>query len=173
MMDTAAAGLDGLSPKEQAYFRRSQRMARRFPQGTRHFSNANRIAFRLTRGRLGGKVMGVPIGLLTTTGRRSGRTRTVPVVYLENGGQFLVVASNSGFDAPPAWLLNLRETPDGVLRTRGGIERVVAHELAGSEREENWLRLVKHNAMWGAYQTCTERQLAVVALEPLKHHESD
>ena len=171
-METTTAGLDGLTPKELAYFRRSQSMLRRFPQGSRYFSSANRVAFRLTRGRLGGKMGGAPIGLLTTTGRRSGRSRTVPVIYLDDGMRFLVVPSNSGFDVPPAWYLNLRGNPKAALRTRRGTEQVVAHELTDPEREEVWPRLMEHNPMWGAYQTCTERQLAVVALERPKDHGS-
>ncbi len=165
MVERDAASLKGLTPKEQIYFRRTRRMALRFPWGPRLFSGANRIVFRLTGGHLGGRLLGIPIGLLTTTGRHSGRNRTVPIVYLDDRPRFLVVASNSGFDAPPAWLLNLRMHPDAEMHTQAGVERVVAHELTDLEREEVWARLLEHNAMWGAYQSCTERQCAVVALE--------
>lgn len=157
--------LEGLTPEEERYFLRGRRMVERHPKGPKHFSAAHRVVFRLTRGSVGGTVMGTPIGLLTTTGRRSGRTRTVPVVYLEEETRFLVVASNSGLDAPPAWCLNLRADPHAGMRTRAGHERVVARELAESERTELWPRLLQHNAMWGAYQSCTERQSAVFALD--------
>lgn len=157
--------LNGVTPKQQSSSRRARRMAERFPQAARLFSVANRGLFRWTGGRLGGKLAGVPIGLLTTTGRRSGRSRTVPVVYLEDGSHYLVVASNSGLDSPPSWYLNLRAHPDAEMQTRTGSERVVARELTDVESREIWPRLVEHNPMWGAYQSCTERPLAVVTLE--------
>jgi hypothetical protein len=80
-------------------------------QGQRLFSRANTALFRLSRGRLGGRLRGVPIGLLTTTGRRSGKSRTVPVVYLEDGARYLVVASNSGLDFPPRGTGTSERTP--------------------------------------------------------------
>ena len=75
-----------------------------------------------------------------------------------------MAASNNGFDTPPAWCLNLEANPNAELQTRTGTEHVVALPLTRSEREEIWPRLLEHNPMWGAYQSCTERQFAVVAL---------
>jgi F420H(2)-dependent quinone reductase len=119
----------------------------------------------LAGGRLGWTMQGVQVGLLTTTGRRSGRTRTVPVVYLDDGSRFLVAASNVGLDAPPAWCLNLRAQPNAELHTRTGSEHVVARELTESERDEAWGRLLEYNPVLGGYQSCTGRQIAVFALE--------
>jgi F420H(2)-dependent quinone reductase len=166
MTEPAAAGLEGLTRKQQNYFLRGRRMALRHPKnGPRMFSNANRTVFRLTGGRFGSTLVGVPVGLLTTTGRSSGHSRTVPIIYLDEGSHFLVAASNSGFDAPPAWYLNLRADPSAEIRTRAGTSHVVARELAGPEREEAWRRLVAHNPFVVAYQSCTQRQIAVLALE--------
>ena len=162
--------LEGLTPEEQRYFNRGRRMLERFPKGPRYFSAAHRLVFRLTGGSFGGTVLGSPIGLLTTTGRHSGQTRTVPVVYLDDVSRFLVVASNSGLDLPPAWCLNLRANPEAEIRTRTGAERVIGRELTDSERTELWPRLLSHNAMWGAYQSCTKRQSAVFALEHSRNH---
>lgn len=140
-------------------------MAQRYPKGARLFSNANRALIRLTGRRLGGTMQGLQVGLLTTTGRRSGRTRTVPVICLDDGSRFLVAASNSGLDTPPAWCLNLRAQPNAEIHTRTGSERVVARELTDSEREEAWGRLLEYNPALGGYQSCTERQIALFALE--------
>jgi deazaflavin-dependent oxidoreductase (nitroreductase family) len=93
----------------------------------------------------------------------------VPVVYLDDGSRFMVVASNSGLDSPPAWYLNLRAHTEAQIRTRAGIEHVVAHELTALESEKAWPRLLKHNPMWGAYQSCTERPSAVVSLERIQN----
>jgi deazaflavin-dependent oxidoreductase (nitroreductase family) len=160
--------LGGLTRKEDKYFRSGHRMAERFPKGARLFSKANRVLFRLSGGRVGSRVLGVPVGLLTTTGRRSGRPRTVPVVILDEGSRFLVASSNSGLDSAPAWYLNLRASPNAAMRTRAGTVRVIARELKGSERAEAWVRLEEHNRLLGAYQSCTRRQIAVFALDRLR-----
>jgi len=140
-------------------------MAQRYPKGARLFSKTNRALIRLTGGRLGGTMQGLQVGLLTTTGRRSGRPRTVPVICLDDGSRFLVAASNSGLDAPPAWCLNLRSQPNAEMHTRTGSERVIARELTDPAREEAWTRLLQYNPVLGGYQSCTERQIALFALE--------
>lgn len=167
-----ADDLNGLTPREQRRFRRFRRIVARFPQSRRLFGGAQRAVFRLTGGRLGGTLQGVPVGLLTTTGRRSGRARTVPIGYTDDGSRFLVAASNFGLDRPPAWFLNLRAHPDAEFRTRAGIERVVARELTAPEREDLWPRLLEHHPVWGAAQSSTQRQIAIIALERLQHQKS-
>lgn len=172
MGESDAEGLNGLTPKEQRRFRRFRRMVARFPQIRRVMGGGQRAAFRLTKGRLGGTLQGVPVGLLTTTGRRSGRARTVPIGYTEDGSRFLVAASNFGLDRPPAWFLNLRAHPDAEFRTRAGVERVVGRELTDPEREELWPGLLEEHPVWGAAQSSTHRQIALVALERRQHQNS-
>ena len=67
--------------------------------------------YRATHGRFGGKVQGLPVLLLTTTGRKTGEKRTRPLGYFEHDGTYVVIASNAGFEAQPAWYLNLRSDP--------------------------------------------------------------
>lgn len=124
-----------------------------------------RFVFQLTGGRLGAVMRGIPIGVLTMTGRKSGTARSVPLMYLDDGDRFLVVASNAGLDQPPAWYLNLRANPAAEFRTRGGTVKVTARDLEGEERTSVWPRLVKHNPLYGAFQASTDRTNAVVALE--------
>lgn len=165
-MNCDHAGLvEGLTRKQQQYLRRGRRMASLFPKGSRFFSHVNRVVFGLTRGRIGAEMLGVPVGLLTTTGRNSGRARTVPIVYLDEGTHFLVAPSNSGLDVPPAWYLNLRAQPTAKVCTRTGTDRVVARELTGYELDEAWKRLTMHNPLLGGYQSCTKRPIPVIALE--------
>ncbi len=71
--------------------------------------------YRLTRGRVLGRVAGMPVLLLTTTGRRSGRARTTPLTYFEDGTDLVVVGSNGGEDQAPAWWLNLRDEPHATV----------------------------------------------------------
>ena len=165
MAEPDADGLKSLTPKQQRYVRNGNRMAQRYPKGGQIFSKVNRALIRLSGWRVGGSMQGISIGLLTTTGRRSGRPRTVPVVCLDDGSRFLVAASNSGLDSPPAWCLNLRAQPNAEMHTRAGAERVVAHELTDSEREEGWSRLQAYNPVLSGYQACTKRQIALFALE--------
>jgi F420H(2)-dependent quinone reductase len=160
-----ADGLAGLTPKEQERFLRFRRMVARFPRIRRAMGGGQRAAFRLTGGRLGGTLQGVPVGLLTTTGRRSGRARTVPIGYTDDGSRFLVAASNFGLDKAPAWFLNLRSHPEAEFRTRAGAERVVGRELSDAERDELWPGLLEDHPVWGAAQASTQRQIALVALE--------
>ena len=124
----------------------------------------HRLAFRLTGGRLGGSRRGVTCGLLTTTGRRSGRARTVPIMYLADGDRFLVVAANSGFDPAPAWYLNLLADPSATLRTARATFDVVARELTPDERDASWEKVVRFNPLYGAFQACTDRTIAVLSL---------
>ena len=141
------------------------RVMRRFPRlGVR----SNRIVHRLSGGRIGGHKRGVPIGLLTTVGRRSGKQRTVPLMYMQDGDRFLVVASNAGLDAPPAWYLNLQDNAEATFRPRKEPLPVRGRELSESEQREVWRRMTSHNPLWGAFQECTDRRTAVVALEPAR-----
>ena len=173
MQERGTGGLEGLTPKQQRHFLRSRRMLTRSPRVFRFLGRAHPAIFRLTGGRLGGTMQGTTIGLLTTTGRRSGQTRTVAVGYEDDGARFLVAASNFGLDAPPAWLLNLRAHPDAELHTRAGIEQVVARELTDPEREELWPSLLERHPIWGACQSCTKRQIALVALERRQQPKAD
>lgn len=167
-----ADGTASLTPKQRRYVRNGNWMAQRSPKGGHVFSTVNRGLIRLTGWRVGGSMQGIAIGLLTTTGRRSGRPRTVPVVCLEDGSRFLVAASNTGLDSSPAWCVNLRAQPSAEIATRASRERVIAHELTDSERAEAWSRLVAYNPVLSGYQACTKRQIAVFALERPKERAS-
>lgn len=168
-MEDDADGLAGLTPKERERFLRFRRMVARFPQIRRVMGGGQRVTFRLTGGRLGGTLQGVPVGLLTTTGRRSGRPRTVPIGYTDDGSRFLVAASNFGLDKHPSWFLNLKAHPEAEFRTRAGVQLVVGRELTESEREELWPGLLEDHPVWGAAQASTQRQIALVALERRQH----
>lgn len=115
---------------------------------------------------MGASKRGVPIALLTTTGRRSGRPQTVPLMYLEDGGRFLVVASNAGFDHPPAWFRNLDSRPEATFEPGGDQVPVRARIVDDDERARLWPRLVAHNPLWAGFQSHTDRPTAVVSLEP-------
>ncbi len=165
MAERRQSVIKSLSPQERFDFR----LSRAFPK---FVGRVNRTVYRISGGRVTGAKRGIPIGLLTMTGRRSGKPRTVPLMYFEDEQRFLVVASNGGFDTPPAWYLNLVARPEAEFRTRSGAVKVVAHDLNDGEREDLWPRLVQHNPLWGAFQAFTERQNTAVALERSENHDA-
>src|SRR5437867_5773224 len=80
--------------------------------GQRLFMGLHTFVYRLTGGAVGGKMFNGPVLLLTTTGRKTGKQRTTPLLYIEDGGNLAIVASSGGSDRPPTWWLNLRSNPE-------------------------------------------------------------
>ena len=120
--------------------------------------------YRKTEGRIGANLAGKPMLLLTTTGRKSGQTRTTPVLYYLDGEVPVIVASNNGQDRDPAWCLNLRANPQA--RVRIGREVFTARsEIADpEERARLWLRLEAYNKPYRDYARRTKREIPVVKL---------
>jgi deazaflavin-dependent oxidoreductase (nitroreductase family) len=105
----------------------------------------------------------VPILLLTATGRRSGRARTVPLMYVP-GEEPVLVASNGGNPSHPHWYLNLLAEPRATIEIGGRRAEVVARTAGGEEREELWRRAVAVYPAYADYQRRTGRRLPVVVL---------
>ena len=122
--------------------------------------------YRLTRGRLLGRVGGQPVLLLETAGRRSGRRRTTPLQYLADGEAFVVVAANGGAPRPPAWWLNLSADPHARIQVSADILDVGAREATGEERAALWLRLAAANRYLDRVAHKAGRTLPVVVLTP-------
>lgn len=127
---------------------------------------ADRFVGRVTNGRVVALGL-VPTLILTTTGRRSGRTRSNPVLYVTDGDAYVVVGSNWGLPRQPAWALNLLSNPSATAIIKGRRVPVRARLTAGPERDRLWRRLV---AEWPAYETYAaaagSRPLHVFRLEP-------
>ncbi len=121
--------------------------------------------YRLTSGRVLGKVVGVPVLLLTTTGCNTGKPRTWPLLYLVEGDTYVVVASNSGSLTHPSWYLNLRSNP--AVSIQLGSRRVsVESRTAGPEqRALLWPKMVELYSGYETYQARTKRQIPVVVLK--------
>ncbi len=127
----------------------------------------HRSVVRLTRGKVGGSLAGMPVVVLTTTGRKSGQPRrtmlTAPVV---DGDTVVLVASYGGDSRHPAWYLNLTADPDVTLERDGVATPMRARVATPEEKAALWPRIVKSYRGYAAYQRRTDREIPVVLLTP-------
>jgi len=122
--------------------------------------------FRASAGRVGGSWEGRDLLLLTTTGRKSGRPHTTPMVFTRDGERLLVYASKGGAPAHPDWYLNLVADPHVVVEVGPDRYDAIATPLEGEERDREFAAQVARNAVFGEYAQKTTRVIPVVALTP-------
>ena len=127
-------------------------------------SAIHRLCYKLTGGAIGGGSAGMPILLLTTTGRKTGRPRTTPLLYVTDGENIVVVASNGGRPRHPHWWLNLVDNPEAEVQVRNEKRRVKAEEAIGEERERLWRLVVGMFHEYEEFQRATMRKIPVVVL---------
>lgn len=130
---------------------------------------ADTLVYRASRGRttLTSWLAGVRLVMLTTTGARTGRPRTLPLLGLHDGEAIVVIASNFGRPRHPAWYLNLRAHPQAWVAVDGVTRAVEARELAGDERERHFLRAVEIYPGFERYRRwAAGRAIPVLRLEP-------
>lgn len=120
--------------------------------------------YRLSEGAEGGYVEGRPVLLLTTTGRRTGRLATVPLVFFPEGDQFNVVAANAGRERAPDWLLNLQTTPMVQVKVFTDEFTATARVATAEERASRWEELIAAAPFIGEYQRKMRREIALVVL---------
>lgn len=150
-------------PSDRFYSRFSHAIGAR---GLRWAGKLNVPLYRLSGGRLGGKVGKGPVLLLTTTGRKSGRPRTAPVLYLAEGDRFVVINTNAGNAKTPAWSLNLRANPEAEVEVGRKRVAVRARIAEGEERADLWRRQMDQYSGWDYYESKLDRQPQVFVLEP-------
>jgi deazaflavin-dependent oxidoreductase (nitroreductase family) len=140
--------------------------SRRAPRFARMVGRLHARAYRLTRGRGIGRWFGAPVLVLETVGRRSGKRRRTPILYLEQGNELVVLAANGGTDRTPAWWLNLRAAGRARVNLHGRTWSVAPRELTGPERERVWSAFARMYPAIDEYRGFTERELPLVALRP-------
>ncbi len=114
----------------------------------------------------GGKGM-VATLLLTTTGRKSGRTLTLPLIFGRSGPDYVVAASKGGAPNHPSWYFNLEANPEVRVQVKADKFAARAHTASAEERARLWPKMVEIYAPYADYQQKTQRQIPVVVLQRL------
>lgn len=123
---------------------------------------------RATRGRLNfGRLVGIRIALLTTTGAKSGQPRTVPLLYFEDAGRLVFIGSNVGMTFHPGWVYNIRADPRVTVTIDGQARSYTASEAPSPERERLWAAAESIYAGFRQYERrAGSRHIPVFVLEP-------
>ena len=130
------------------------------------FSRLHVFLYRASGGRIGGRFKAAPVLLLTTTGRKSGKRRTTPLLYAEDAGRYVVVASVGGAPKHPAWYLNLRTDGTATIQVGGRTLAVHAETATPDERARLWTVMTRIYAPYDDYQAKTTREIPIVILTP-------
>jgi len=130
-----------------------------------HDFNRNVIdEFRTNDGKVGGPFENAPILLLTTTGAKSGRKYTTPLVYQTDGDRIVIFGSKGGAPSHPAWYHNLVANPRVTIELPGETVEVTAATVEGAERERIWSAQKEIMPGFAEYEAKTERQIPVIVL---------
>jgi len=129
-------------------------------------STFHTAAYVLTGGKIGSRLVNNDMCLVTTTGARSGRPHTVPLLYLKDGDRLVLIASYGGRTHHPAWFHNLIAHPDATVQIGNERRQVTARTADAVERAEWWPRIVAAYPDYDVYQSRTDREIPVVFLDP-------
>jgi deazaflavin-dependent oxidoreductase (nitroreductase family) len=128
-------------------------------------SAIHREIYAASGGRLGRRIAGMPVLLLTTLGKRSGRPREVPLTYIEDGGTLVLVASYGGRAHNPAWFENLRANPSVEVATGGDRRPMRARPATTEERARLWPIVIATYDGYAKYHAKTTREIPLAILE--------
>jgi deazaflavin-dependent oxidoreductase (nitroreductase family) len=125
------------------------------------------LFYRMTYGRIGGRMLGNPVLLLTTIGRKSGMAHTVPLEYFEADGSLFIVTSNGGAPRHPAWYPNLVANPAVAIQRGREVQMAEATPASPERQAELWQRLIATAPMYARYQHNSAREIPIVLLQPV------
>lgn len=135
-------------------------------QAQRALAGFHTLIYRASGGKIGGRIVGSPVLVLVTTGRRSGAERYTPLLYLPDGGDLVIVASNGGTASHPAWWFNLGAEPRAHVILDDRRLPVTAAEATGDDKAALWEKLVRMYPGYANYQGRTDREIPVMRLRP-------
>ncbi len=130
------------------------------------FSRLNTLVYKLTGGRLMGRLQGLPVMLLGFTGVKSGQARTVPLMYVPYKEGVIVVGSQGGAPESPIWVKSIQANPDITAQYMGKRMQLRARQVDDAEKAEVWPTCVKHYPPFEDYQARTDRNIPVFVCEP-------
>ncbi|MCW5852691.1 MAG: nitroreductase family deazaflavin-dependent oxidoreductase [Anaerolineae bacterium] len=131
-------------------------------------NNLHVALYRKSGGKLGNTIVGMPVLLITTFGRRSGKPKTNPVAFIQEGQDYLVSATSGGSDWHPDWYLNLKARPDAKIELGGKTLDVHATIAQGEERARLYDRFKAASSNFVKYEQNTSRVIPVLRLIPIE-----
>ena len=130
-------------------------------------SKAQTWIFKKSNGKVGNKFLrGAEVGILTTTGRKSGEARESPLLFLQEGRRIVLVASQGGRATNPMWYLNLKANPEVTFQTKSGVLKLTAREATDAERDEYWPKLDAMYPDFVNYRSYTDRKIPIIISDP-------
>ena len=134
---------------------------------TKFWTGVHQQIFRASKGAVLGRAFGMPVVMLTTTGRKTGKKRTTMLTSpVQEGDSIIIVASYGGDDRHPTWFLNLRDNPEVEVTTMGRTMQMIARVASAEEKAELWPKVTRSYGGYGRYQQRTSRDIPLVILEP-------
>ena len=171
-MDVVQAGKRTLRGITKPFDAQTTAKARKFMKPG---SAANVWLFRVSHGYLGSRwrvgrklLRGIPVGLFTSTGRKSGQRRTVPLLYMSHGDSVVIVASQGGMPRHPDWYFNICADPHVTVELRGRKFEALAEVADAQRRAELWPLLVDMYPSFAVYQARAQREIPVVLCRPIR-----
>lgn len=110
---------------------------------------------------------GMQILLLNSVGRRTGKKRTTPLMYLRDGDNYVIIASNNGRDKNPAWFYNIIGSPQVEIEVHGKRLKVSPFVVSGPEKERLWSQLIAKAPFYEGYRKGIKRSIPLVLLRPI------
>ena len=129
-------------------------------------SSTHVFFYKLSGGRIGGRIHKADVLLLTTTGRKTGKKRTTPLLYVRDGNRLVIIASNGGRPIDPSWWMNLKRNPIAMVQVKSLKETIYAQRAIGSEKERLWRLMTNVYLAYDNYLKKTDRDIPVVVLMP-------
>ena len=122
------------------------------------------LLYRLTRGKLGGRMNGLPVLLLHTVGRKTGKQRVTPLGYFEHNGGYVVTGSNAGMNSQPGWYYNLTAHPQASIQVKGNQYLVATEVIGQGQHNLLWDRLTRIAPAYQSYAQKTKREIPILVL---------